>query len=155
MPHGGTTVYDRGTQLCRTQDLSEHPTSTLARMCLLMIMTSGRSRQLPGEPCSAARKSLRTDTHAALQGWCNLSWLRSGAARACLTLLIAGGASLRAALDLLIRLDGLRYQRQRCTPLAKMWRHWFAHGTQSCTYSMTPRCMHSTTGGAGVLCAPS
>ena len=39
MPQGDMTVHDRGTQLCRTQDLPEHPTSALARMCLLMIMT--------------------------------------------------------------------------------------------------------------------
>ncbi len=53
MPQGDMTVHDRGTQSCRTQELPEHPTLALARMCLLMIMTTGRSRQLPDEQRSA------------------------------------------------------------------------------------------------------
>ncbi len=57
-----------------------------------------------------------TTANAPLRGCCNLVWSCAGAAQACLILFITSASSLRASLDLLIRLDGLRCQRQRCTP---------------------------------------
>ena len=112
MPQGETTVYDCGTQLCRTQDLSEHPTSALARMCLLMIMTPGRSRQLPGEQRFSPRTSTSEDRDSALR-LLQPRQVTCWTSTSCLILLVACGASLHAALDLLVRLDGLRISQQR------------------------------------------